>query len=423
MSVNNVKKSSSPWPILAIIFAVIAGLAVYFYQQLEWEEREVTTSPSWKVIANNYYTAEQLLNKSGYQVKTLSDALSLNKLPAKSTLVLLNPDGLLKEPTQKNKLMDWVSKGGHLIISPLDDKNSVDLQELFDIYLKDECDDDDKCETPKAPVKLVTVKVPEKEKEKEKENDTPVKKRAGVPIVFEKDNMVADIADTPRFYVDSKTTENVPESPKSEWDIISRFQFEQGWVTVVPLNLFGNDNIKQYDHAKLWLHVATLPDRNDTLYLVRYATLPNLLSWLVEHALYTLLAFGLCILLVLWRYIPRFGALIPTPPPARPSLTEHLKAVADFHLHNYDYERLVAPLREEVLRLLQPLRIQYTGSRSDTQLIEHITHYDIGLINQAMEGEVQYLNQFTQSAQTLCLLIDRLNSLQSSSSRRLNYGI
>lgn len=419
MSTDNVKKSSNPWLILGIIFAVIAGLAIYYYQQLEWEEKEVTTPPSWKVIANNYYTAEQLLSKSGYQVKTVGDSLSLNKLPAKSTLVLFNPDGLLKEPTQKTKLMDWVSKGGHLIISPLEDKNSIDLQELFDIYLKDECDDDDKCETTKAPVELVTVTLPEKETE----NDTPAKKRDGVPIVFEKDKMVADVADTPRFYVDWKTTENVPESTKSEWDIISRFQFEQGWVTVVPLKLFSNGNIKQYDHAKLWLHVATLPDRNDTLYLVRYATLPNLLSWLVEHALYTLLAFGLCILLVLWRYIPRFGALIPTPPPARPSLTEHLRAVADFHLHNYDYERLVAPLREEVLRLLQPLRIQYPGRRSDAQLIEHITHYDIGLITQAMEGEVQHLNQFTQSTQTLCLLIDRLNSLQSSSSRRLNYGI
>ncbi|MCD1126172.1 DUF4350 domain-containing protein [Jinshanibacter sp. LJY008] len=415
MSADNAKKSTNPWLILTIIFAAIAGLAIYCYQQLEWEEREVTTLPSWKVIANNYYTAEQLLSKSGYQVKIVGDALSLNKLPAKSTLVLFNPDGLLKEPTQKTKLMDWVSKGGHLIISPLEDKNSVELQELFDIYLKDECDNDDKCESKKPSVDLITVKLPEK--------DTPDKKRDGMPILFEKDKMVADVTDTPRFYVDWKTTENVPESPKSEWDIISRFQLEQGWVTVVPLKLFGNDNIKQYDHAKLWLHIATLPDRNDVIYLVRYATLPNLLSWLVEHALYTLLAFGLCILLVLWRYIPRFGALIPTPPPTRPSLTEHLKAVADFHLNNYDYERLVAPLQEEVLRLLQPLRIQYPGNRSDAQLIEHITHYDLGLITQAMAGEVQHLNQFTQSTQTLCLLIDRLNSLQSSSSRRLNYGI
>ncbi|MDR0806623.1 MAG: DUF4350 domain-containing protein [Enterobacteriaceae bacterium] len=417
MSADNVKKSSSPLPILAILFIVIAGLVIYFYQQLEWKEKEVTTPPSWKVITNNYYTAEQLLNKSGYQVKTIGDSLSLNKLPAKSTLVLFNPDGLLKESTQKTKLMNWVSKGGHLVISPLEDKDSIDLQELFDIYLKNECNNGDKCDTKKAPVESVTVKQPKKE------NNAQIKKRDGMPIVFEKDKMRADLADTPRFYVDWETTENVPESTKNKWDIISRFQFEQGWVTVVPLELFDNNDIKQYDHAKLWLHVATLPDRNDTLYLVRYAASPSLLSWLIEHVFYTLLAFGLCILLVLWRYIPRFGALIPTPPPARPSLTEHLRAVADFHLHNNDYEQLVAPLREDVLRLLQPLRIQYPDQYSDARLIEHITHYDIGLITQVIEVEAQNLNQFTQSVQTLCLLIDRLYSLQNSSSRRLNYGI
>ncbi|GKX63268.1 DUF4350 domain-containing protein [Pragia fontium] len=417
MAKGHVREGSNVGAVIIILVALLAILALYLYSKLEWVEKTVTIPPSLKVTSNRYYTAEQLLSKSGFQVKTIGDTLALGKLPQNATLVLFNVD-LLKEPSQKLKLMKWVQAGGHLVLSPRSDEHSIELQELFDIYLDDECDDaDDECQQELSETQAKKDRQDQDEVEQNRANSD----RSN--IVFEKDKMVAAMRETNRFYVDGQTIESVMASAKSDWEIISRFQFDKGFVTVVPLHLFTNANIKKYDHSKLWIHMATLPNRDDTVYLVRYVTFPNLMRWLVENAFYSLLAFGLCILLVLWRYIPRFGALIPTPPPIRPSLTEHLKAVSEFHLQNRDYIRLITPLREEVLRLLQPLRIHHPGSRSDAHLIEQITHYDMDLITQALEADIQQLNQFTQCAQTLCLLIDRLNSLQSSTSRRLNYGI
>lgn len=396
---------------IALIVGLILALclSLILYQKLNWVEETVTIPPSVKVTSNPYYTAEQLLVKSGYKAERIDDALTLAKLPKESTLILFNSD-LLKEPIQKIKIRNWVKAGGHLILSPQEDGDSIRLQELFDIYIDDEESDDDD-EEPSEPSNTG--------KKANDESDS----RGYLAIEFEQDDMLADVNHTLRFYIDRDMTDTITDPRDDEMEIISRFRFENGWVTVVPLELFTNSAIKRYDHAKLWLHIATLPDRKDTIHLIRYITFPNLISWLIEHALFSLLAFGLSVLLVLWRYIPRFGPLIPTPPPVRPSLTEHLKAVAEFHLQNRDYIQLITPLRDEVIRLLQPLRIHHPGVGSVPQLVAHITHYDIALVNQALEAEVQQLSEFTQCAQTLCLLIDRLNSLQSSTSRRLNYGI
>lgn len=391
--------------IVGLILALC--LSLIFYQQLSWVEESVTIPPSVKVTSNPYYTAEQLLVKSGYKTERIDDILTLAKLPKESTLVLFNSD-LLKEPTQKIKIRNWVKAGGHLVLSPREDSDSIRLQELFDIYIDDEdsYDDDEK---------------PSEQAKASEKADLEPDSRGYLAIEFEDDDMQADVNHTIRFYVDREMTDTVTDPKDNEMEIVSRFEFDEGWVTVVPLKLFTNAAIKRYDHTKLWLHVATLPDRKDTIYLIRYITFPNLINWLVEHALFSLLTLGLCILLVLWRYIPRFGPLIPTPPPVRPSLTEHLKAVAEFHLQNRDYIQLITPLRDEVIRLLQPLKIHHPGIGNVSQLVAQITHYDIALVNQALEAQVQQLSEFTQCAQTLCLLIDRLNSLQSS--RRLNYGI
>ncbi|WP_159566045.1 DUF4350 domain-containing protein [Budvicia diplopodorum] len=402
---------------VAIIVGAILALclSLILYQKLNWVKETVTIPPSIKVTGNSYYTAEQLLLKSDYQTNRINDVLALDKLPEKSTLILFNT-ALLKEPTQKTKLLNWVKTGGHLVLSPREDSNSIQLQEQFEIYVDDEYDSNDDEDDEKQ----------EQSKAKEREPDAKSENRDALAISFERDNLRADVSNTTRFYLNTeviKVTESVTDLKDKDLDVISRFSFEKGWVTVVPLELFTNASIKRYDHAKLWLHIATLPDRKDTIYLIQYITFPNLVSWLIEHALFSLLALGLCILLVLWRYVPRFGPLIPTSPPVRPSLTEHLHAVAEFHLQNRDYIRLITPLREEIARLLPPLRIHHPGINNVPQLVAKITHYDIALVTQALEAEEQQLTEFTPCVQTLCLLIDRLNSLQSSTSRRLNYGI
>lgn len=395
--------------VLIIGTILVLCISLILFQKLSWVKETIIIPPSIKVTSNPYYTAEQLLLKSGYKTEQIGDTLALEKLAKKSTLILFNTD-LLKEPTQKTKIANWVKTGGHLVLAPREDGNNIRLQELFDIYVDDEYDsnEDDEVEASKIRVKKPDAKTVEQET---------------LAINFEGDSMRVDAKHTMRFYLDTQASDSVGAPEDKDLEIISRFPFENGWVSVVPLELFTNPSIKKYDHAKLWMHIATLPDRKDTIYLIRYATFPNLVNWLVEHALISLLAFGLCVLLVLWRYIPRFGPLIPTPPPIRPSLTEHLRAVAEFHLQNRDYNRLINPLREEVYRLLNPLKVYHPGIDNVPRLVTQITHYDLALVTHALEAEVRQLTEFTQCVQALCLLIDRLNSLQSSTSRRLNYGI
>ncbi|GKX56588.1 hypothetical protein SOASR030_27000 [Leminorella grimontii] len=423
--VGKSKVGASLGVILAIVLGFLVTISVLLYQKLEWVEQEVDLPPSLKVLTNRYYTAEQLLVKSDYKVRHANDGFVLDKLPPQATLVLFNTS-VLKDKGQRSKLVSWVEKGGHLVLSPRVDENSTELFDLIYVYVKGAyCEDDDKSCQRKLKAKREALE--ESDASSDGALDTPKETKpastAGMTIQFEGDSLNADLASTQRFYVDRDSEESVVEADNSDWEVISRFKVKKGKVTIVPLELFSNSAIKRYDHGKLWLHVTTLPGRDDTVYLVRYISFPNLIHWLSDKAPYTLLALILCILLILWRHVPRFGALIPTPPPVRPSLTEHLKAVAAFLLRNRNYNRLLGNLREETLQLLQPLKIHYPGSRSDAELLAQLTQYDIDLITQAFETNVQQLNEFTQHAQTLCGLIDRLNALQRSASRRFNYGI
>lgn len=64
-------------------------------------------SPSIKVLTNRYYTAEQLLEKSGYRVRHANDGFILDKLPAQATLVLFNTSVLKDEGQRKKLIYGW----------------------------------------------------------------------------------------------------------------------------------------------------------------------------------------------------------------------------------------------------------------------------------------------------------------------------
>ncbi len=122
-----------------------------------------------------------------------------------------------------------------------------------------------------------------------------------------------------------------------------------GRVTVMPVEMFTNPRIGQFDHAALLLGLvtwergmgsATFFDRMDGL---------SIWQWIIDNASLVAYATALLTLLWLWRAMVRFGPIAPDAPMANRSLIDHLAAAGRFQWRTGYRDHLVTAAREHAI--------------------------------------------------------------------------
>jgi hypothetical protein len=111
---------------------------------------------------------------------------------------------------------------------------------------------------------------------------------------------------------------------------------------------FDNWHIGSHDHAELLRRTLALAP-GDRLLVVRAGGLP-LWGWLVEHGSQVMIAAAILLALALWRILPRFGPILPSPEPARRQLLEHLRAAGRFRWARGAREELLSAARDQLQR-------------------------------------------------------------------------
>ena len=129
--------------------------------------------------------------------------------------------------------------------------------------------------------------------------------------------------------------------------------YDDGRVTVLStFRPFSNFAIGKLDHAELLWRLASDNGKPVAVWLVRHLDMQSLPQWLLRHALPAVVALAAFLLLALWRVIPRFGPLQPTPAPDRRSLVEHLSAMGRFYSMQRQLPKLIQTVRQDALELL-----------------------------------------------------------------------
>jgi hypothetical protein len=321
-----------------VILVLLTILGIWVARNTYWDESVVPMPPQGEAATNAYYSVQHLASALGIR-SSFVGSLSA-PLPSSGALLIDGFQGDVSH-TYVDGLGSWVDSGGRLIIT--DDVVLADpkFQELSGIHLGHRFDTPEKSQpkiTRPEPVRPNPIR-PNPE-----EDCAPM----DVAIDGEVSGTTLTLCRPPREF-------GLVSKRKPAWSLanesglqVLRVNIGRGSVTVIPrYSLIANKNFIRHDHAEIFITASHLT-RGDALYIVNVARAETLIAMVWRLAAPALVFFGVAILCIILRELPRFGPPIPMPAMVRRSLAEQIRANAAFAWRT----RKLTALRASVRRAL-----------------------------------------------------------------------
>jgi hypothetical protein len=301
--------------------------------------------PSGEARQRQYLAAERLAQRMGMKTAEVRTLPELDALPAQGVLILPNRRQQLP-PSRIASLVQWVERGGHLIVEaellgvddPLLDRLGVTRSSMGE-----------------AVRKPMTVELPGGRKlqaflpggVKLETSQPEVLLRAGAQIVsFVHGRGLVSAAATLRF-------------ARNPW-----YDDRAGQKGDHP-----GVSIGAHDHAELLWELLSLRSGREASLSPRYELhvywRPEPLSFwtfLRDNAAPALIAGGLLLALWVWSIVPRFGPVAPDLPPGRRRLLDHLRASGRYYWAKGLRSRLVVSARDAALRRVARAQPDFAGA-------------------------------------------------------------
>jgi hypothetical protein len=174
----------------------------------------------------------------------------------------------------------------------------------------------------------------------------------------------------------------------------------RGSVTVIPrYSLISNKNLIRHEHAEIFLTASHLV-RGDTLYIVNVARAETLIALVWRLAAPALVFFGVAILCIILRQLPRFGPALPPPARVRRSLAEQIRANAAFAWRTRKLTALRAAVRRALDETAKKRIASYSGLdiRKRVNAIAAWAGIDSKTLNSAMTEDAVAAPQVQRAA-------------------------
>ncbi|MGB0846992.1 MAG: DUF4350 domain-containing protein [Thiolinea sp.] len=301
--------------LLYAVFAVtlISAGTAWFLQNFELEQVDEFTGYKGEARHNNLFAARLFLKRMGIPAERHD---GLVNLPDTDTIILLNTERYSLSTAKTLELMEWVNQGGHLITrARVDIENREDAEATtgsrFGTEDRDHLQD-------QLGISIGAHQMPD-------ETD--------LPVLFQPDNSPETLSIELDFFnhLRSEREDAVQYQLGNHTWLIDQ-PYGKGHVSLLAtLTFFENHSLDRADHGKLlWYLLHRHKAEPKQIWLVHQDTLPSLITLLFRHASPLLLALSLLLLFTFWALIPRFGAMIPEPPPQRRRILDHIKASGHF---------------------------------------------------------------------------------------------
>ncbi|MCY1202443.1 hypothetical protein D9M71_111900 [compost metagenome] len=341
------------------LFLLLGLITIYLAGRLQPYQETIEHGPSPEVRGNPYLAAEHFLRKQGLQV-TRADGLEvLNNLPSAGNTLLLLGSRARMTPRQADRLLDWASKGGHLlfIVERLYDEKEGKSDDLLadrlgiQQYESRDLEEDESTEPeePEAPDGLRAAErtedaAPSRDDETDAEND-PFPELTKLYLENEQAPAYASF-DTDFHLYDSQNRAHAWANSAKSTHML-QLNHGDGLVTVVTDGwLWQNREIGQYDNAWLLWYLT----QDSTVTLLYRAERDSLATLLGQNFPEALVALALLIALALWHVGQRQGPLQAPASRARRQLEEHLRGSADFLLRRSGPASLLQGLQRDIQR-------------------------------------------------------------------------
>ena len=397
------------WGITIVCIGALIGGWLLFTEEYK---THVWTGESKKAKSNPYLAAERFLEGRGVRVTSDNEQLDFSAIPTSDLVFLAKVDSMLVSQTQVDDALDWVSRGGYLLVGVAEEiEGHASILKEFDI--EPEYQDVDIVEafldsngnpmSASERMEEVNRKIEEnrlEEQERILRGEDPVEEEKPVEL-SEDDSFNAQIFDLlnvdfdHEFYrmpiSDSgeelylavldrmtlnhpKTYSELEPSANDAYEMVAwvddehgerllQFNYGEGTFTALSSSqLWTNKYIGLGDHAYFLSYL--LPD-DSTVHLFYDVVSPSIGQLLVKY-FYEAISAGLLLLMLwLWSRSLRVQRVIEVVQGQRRSFAQHLRSSATFLVAKKKFKVLVDPIREDIEQQMRPFYPKFA------QLNEH----------------------------------------------------
>lgn len=382
--------------VLAAVAILLLGLLIiWLASNLQSYEEVVEHGPAPHARSNTYLAAELFLRDLGLQVSQHEGIAGLDTLPTGGQTLLLLGDRRNLTPRQTDRLLDWASAGGHLVVVAErlwdeESKKSGDL--LLDRLNLQQYATEDMDDSDQLPQSSSAERHPQLTKLYLENESAPAY------LAFDTDFHLYDADNRAHAWANSAGATHMLQ-----------LQYGEGLITAVTDSwIWQNRNISDYDHA--WLLWYLTQDSEVTL--VHRSEHDSLLTQLRRYFPEALVALGLLVLLGLWHFGQRFGPVQPPVSPARRQLQEHLHGTAAFLLRHGGQDALLQHLQQDVLHRANHRHPGFEHLQASAQLPQLAKLSQLSIAN--VERAMRPLSQQRLSATEFTRQVAHLQTLRNA---------
>ncbi len=318
------------WPqlqwsyLLYALFALtlLAAGTSWFLNNFELKQVDSYTGYRGEARSNSLFAARLFLKRMGIPAERRDGLLTL---PPPDSVIILNTERYTLSAAKTEALLAWVAAGGHLITRARSDTAPHTAGEArTDARFSTE---DRDLLQERLNIRIGPHIMPDDD---------------ALPVLFQPANSAETLSVELNFFHSLHTTRTDAAHYQLAHDTWFIDQpYGAGHVSLfAELDFFENYLINNADHGKmLWYLVHSHIAQPQRVWLLHQDTLPSLFTLLLRHAAPVLLVGVALLLFSFWALIPRFGAIIPEPPPQRRRLLDHIKASARFMWKRQDKGR------------------------------------------------------------------------------------
>lgn len=312
--------------IAGLLLAALAALAVWFPRHYELRRIDAPLPPTGEA-RNPLYAAERYLRRLDTPARTARLPALLRDMPDTRAVILIDSNRYTFDPDANQRLLDWVSRGGALILRPGFRTRRNGEEALSDPLLE--------------AIGVTVMPVKETVSEKAIEWTPPG-------------------SDSPLYIEDYGYTrlegyrpdDNLGRNPNGV-KLIQR-RWGKGLISVLAdLRFLDNRRIGDQDHALTLWHLTHSHGEPSMVWLTHAeqpAPLPLLLWWRLRPVI---VAGGLLLALWLLGGLRRFGPMLPAPPAGNRGILEHIDASGRWYWRHGQADRLLARARQTLDERLQ----------------------------------------------------------------------
>ena len=386
MSIDD-KKNTSNILVYSVVVLTTIALALWLYYKLDYRLVEKDQGYQGEAKSNPYLAAEFFLRRMGQKSEKIKLFTDKQTVLNSSDTLLIPSVRLAFDRRRSTDMLEWVGKGGHLIITGQPDAETNTGQrdyilETLGLYI---------------------------ERKSLGEDTEPYEEPVNIAIYDEDDFWQVDFDD---YLVISNTAQFKSEIlwTVEEDERIHAIQLVvgKGRITLLSdLRIFRNDYIESYDHAAFLLSLASDQlefSETGVFYYSLFEDRISLSQWLWENAKPLMLSIIIFITIFLWMLIPRFGPLINIHLPIRRQFLDHLRASGNYHWRQGHYNRLLLEVRKQLSHKVKLKYPEWSGLSKHDQILHFVEISKIEELvieNALFDNDVEQANDFIKKVKIL----------------------